>query len=96
MAELPKEEGGVVRLFCFYLSPLAPAHLSLSRLAHRGRRRSRRFETEQGAVSDNDIALERREAQGSRAEGPRAPGPPPPSLHLGPGILARDTGLASR
>ncbi len=30
-------------------------------------------------MPDNGIALERREAQGSRAEGPRAPGPPPPS-----------------
>ena len=33
--------------------------------------------------------MERREAQGSRAEGPRALGPPPPQVYLGPGILAR-------
>ena len=42
-------------------------------------------------MSDNDIALERREAQGSHAEGPRAPGPPPPQ-DLGPGSSARDAG----
>jgi hypothetical protein len=48
------------------------------RLAHRGRRLKRRRMTERGAVPDNGIALERREAQGPRAEGPRAPGPPPP------------------
>ena len=35
-------------------------------------------------MSDNDIAMERREAQGSHAEGPRAPGPPPPSMHRVP------------
>ncbi|MBN8936375.1 MAG: hypothetical protein J0I13_08805, partial [Rhizobiales bacterium] len=33
-------------------------------LAHRGRRRSRRWMTERGAVSDNDIAVERLEAPG--------------------------------
>ncbi len=33
--------------------------------------------------------MERREAQGSRAEGPRAPDPHPLKVHLGPGNLAR-------
>ena len=44
--------------------------------------------TERGAVSDNDIAMERREAQGS-SQGPARPGTPTPSKHLGPGSLAR-------
>jgi len=39
------------------LSPRENLRLSLPRLAQRGRRRSRRFETEQGAVPDNGIAF---------------------------------------
>jgi hypothetical protein len=47
--------------------------------------------TEQGAAPDNVAALERREAQGSRAEGPRASGPPPPQVTWVPESW-RDTG----
>jgi hypothetical protein len=39
---------------------------------NRGRRRSRRLKAEQGAVSDNDTALERREAPGPTSLGQRA------------------------
>src|SRR5262245_62712014 len=39
---------------------------------NRGRRRSRRLKAEQGAVPDNGIALERREAPGPTLLGPRA------------------------
>ena len=43
--------------------------------------------TEQGAVPDNGIAVERREAQRLYVIGPRTPGPATPSVTWDPGML---------
>jgi len=64
-------------------------------LLNRGRRRSRRSKAEQGAVSDNDIAMERREAQGP-SQGPARPGTPTPLKTWVPESWRDDTGLANR
>ena len=55
------------------LSPPAKPHLSSPGLAHRGRRLKRRRMTERGAVPDNGIAVERREAQRPTSLAARTP-----------------------
>jgi len=79
-----------IRRWCRGLRTFALARLNVSSYAldfipigiyiypawlDQGRRRSRRSKREQGAVPDNGIALERREAQGS-SQGPARPGTP--------------------
>ena len=51
--------------------------------------------TERGAVPDNGIALERREAQGS-SQGPARHGTPTPLKTWVPEAWRDDTGLANR
>jgi hypothetical protein len=69
-------------------------------LAHRGRRRSRRLMTERGAVSDNDIAVERLEAPGpsprARASSPDAPADPSSRSALGTSRKGSQGAAASR
>ena len=65
-------------IFCIYI---------VAASLNRGRRLKRRRMTERGAVPDNGIALERREAQGS-LQGPARHGTPTPLTHLGPGSSA--------
>jgi hypothetical protein len=55
------------------LSPLENPQLYFASLAHRGRRRSRRLMTEQGAAPDNGVAVEPREAQRPTSLAARTP-----------------------
>jgi len=64
-----KAQGHIPLILTIILFPA----ISPSRLAHRGRRRSRRLMTEQGAVPDNGIAVEPREAQRPTSLGARTP-----------------------
>ena len=77
-------------LDCGYPRPPEPA-LSSTRLAHRGRRRSRRSKTEQGAAPDNVAAFGAPGGAGLLARA-RAPWDPHPLYRLGPGSSACEGG----